>query len=125
MSKRIQFGGKERTLRYDIAAMLDMEAAMDGKPSGEIVASLGKWSFRAFVIVLWAGLKHEDKGLSLNLTRKHLEHYVTLAGSNIRQLRRDVTDAIEASAWYKQIDTEEDDDADGAEGDGAEPNPTQ
>jgi len=108
MATIIQFGQRERTLRYDIAAMLALEAAMDGKPSGEIVRSLQLWSFNALVLVLWAGLKHEDKNLTINLTRKHLEHYVDLPGSNIRQLRKDITDAIEASSWYKQIDTNDD-----------------
>jgi len=108
MEKTILFGQKERTLRYDIGAMLALETAMDGKPSGEIVRSLQLWSFNALVLVLWAGLKHEDKNLTINLTRKHLEHYVTLPGSNIRQLRKDITDAIESSSWYKQIDTNED-----------------
>jgi len=105
---KILFGQKERTLRYDIGAMLDLEAQMDGKPTGEIVRSLGAWSFRSLVLVLWAGLKHEDKGLTVSLTRRHLEHYVSLPGSNIKQLRKDITDAIEGSSWYRQIDTDDD-----------------
>lgn len=109
MTKTILFGEKSRTLRYDIGAMIALETAMDGKPTGEIIASLGRWSFTAFVLVLWAGLKHEDKNLTPKLVQKHLERYVTLEGANVRQLRKDVTEAIEASQWYQQIDPRDDD----------------
>ena len=122
MATRILFGQRERTLVYDIGAMVAMERAMDGKPTGEIIRSLGNWSFSALIVVLWAGLKHEDPKLSQALTQKHLEHYVDLPGANIKQLRKDITDAIEGSSWYKQIDA---DDEPEASGDGDEPNPTR
>jgi len=115
VEKRIVFGQRERALRYDIAAMLALEEAMGGKPTGEIVASLQRWSFTAMVLLLWAGFRHEDKTLTQSQTRRALEAFIGEPDSNIRQLRKDITDAIETSSWYKQIETstqedEEDDD---------------
>lgn len=110
--KRVVFGNRERVLRYDIAAMLALEEAMDGKPTGEIVASLQRWSFTAMVLLLWAGFRHEDKTLTQSLVRKMLEQFVSDESNNVRQLRKDITDAIEGSQWYRQIETstqEEDD----------------
>ena len=98
----ILFGGSSRTLKYDIAAMIDLEAALNGKSTGEIVASLANWNFTALVLALWAGLKHEDPKLKPAAVQKHLERYIGLPGSNLRQLRDAVRESIEASAWYKQ-----------------------
>jgi len=110
------FGQRERTLRYDIAAMLALEEAMAGKPSGEIVASLQRWSFTAMVLLLWAGFKHEDKNLTQSQTRRALEAFINEPNANIRQLRKDITEAIESSSWYKQIEVsaaeDEEEDAD-------------
>jgi hypothetical protein len=111
------FGQRERVLRYDIAAMLALEEASDGKPTGEIVASLQRWSFTAMVLLLWAGFRHDDKALTQQQTRRALDAYVKEPGANIRQLRKDITEAIEASAWYKQIETTSDDDVEREEQD--------
>lgn len=106
------FGQRERTLRYDIAAMLALEEAMNGKPTGDVVASLQRWSFTAMVLLLWAGFRHEDKTLTQAQVRKALDAYVREPSANIRQLRKDITDAIESSAWYKQIEVRADEDDD-------------
>ena len=110
MEKRMVFGQKERTLRYDIAAMLALEEASGGKPTGAIVASLQQWSFTSLVLLLWAGFRHEDRGLTQASVRRALEAYVSEPNANVRQLRKDITDSIEASAWYKQIEAKDDDD---------------
>lgn len=113
MSTTILFGEKSRELKYDIGAMIALEGAMDGKPSGEIIADLGRWSFTSFVIALWAGLKHEDNSLSPKSVQRMLERYVTQDGANVRALRKQVTDAIEDSQWYRQVDPDaSDSDAD-------------
>lgn len=112
MATTILFGERSRTLRFDIAAMLELEAAMGGKSTGEILASLASWSFTSLVLVLWAGLLHEDRQLTPKLVRKYLTTYVDLPGADLRQLRKDVSGAIEASAWFKQAyQSEEDGDA--------------
>jgi hypothetical protein len=116
------FGQRERVLRYDIAAMLALEEASDGKPTGEIVSSLQRWSFTAMVLLLWAGFRHEDKSLTQAQTRRALEAFVNEPHANIRQLRQDITNAIEGSAWYRQIEATTDDDVEQEEQD-ADANP--
>lgn len=115
---QVLFGGRTRTLNYNIAAMIALESAMDGKSTGEIVGSLANWNFTALVLALWAGLKHEDDKLKPAKVQRYLEQYVELPGANLRQLRDDVRAAIEASSWYRQAistddepatDTEEED----------------
>ena len=120
MDKRFVFAQRERTLRYDISAMLALEEASGGKPTGAIVASLQQWSFTSLALLLWAGFRHEDKSLTQSQTRRALEVFVNEPNANVRQLRKDITDAIESSAWYKQIDASTEDDE---ELPGDEPNP--
>jgi hypothetical protein len=105
---QIAFGERFRVLKFDISAMLALEAAMDGKSTGEIVGSLANWNFTALVLALWAGLKHDDAKLKPASVQKMLERYVEQPGSNLRQLRDAVREAIESSAWYKQaVSTDE------------------
>lgn len=110
-SHEILFGERVRTLRFDIAAMIDLEAAMGGKSTGEIVASLASWNFTALVLALWAGLKHEDRKLKAPSVQAMLERYVTQEGANLRHLRDTVRECIQASTWYRQAVSDEDDDA--------------
>jgi hypothetical protein len=98
----ILFGERSRTLKFDIDAMISLEAAMDGKSTGDIVGSLANWNFIAFTMALWAGLKHEDPKLKPPAVQKMLARYVNQPGANLRQLRDAVREAIESSAWYKQ-----------------------
>lgn len=110
--KEILFGERSRTLRFNIAAMIDLEAAMGGKSTGEIVGSLASWNLTSLVLALWAGLKHDDKDLKPSSVQTMLERYVTQEGSNLRKLRDDVRAAIQASDWYRQaISTDDDDEA--------------
>jgi hypothetical protein len=105
----ILFGERSRALKFDIDAMISLEAAMDGKSTGDIVGSLANWNFTALVLALWAGLKHEDPKLKPASVQKMLTRYVNLPGANLRQLRDAVREAIESSAWYKQAISTDDD----------------
>lgn len=116
-NNEILFGERSRTLRFDIAAMIDLEAALGGKSTGEIVGSLAAWNFTVLVLALWAGLKHEDRKLKASSVQAMLERYVTQPGANLRQLRDAVRESIQASEWYRQAISSEDDDV--AEGDTA------
>lgn len=102
MPRTILFGERERALRFDIAAMLDLEAAMGGKSTGEIVAGLASWNLTALVLVLWAGLKGDQPKLTVASVRAMLERYVTQEGANLRVLRDQVREAIEDATWFQQ-----------------------
>jgi hypothetical protein len=105
----ILFGGAARTLKFDIAAMIALESATGGTSTGQIVASLANWNFTNLVLALWAGLRHEDEKRQVSTVQRWLEKYVTLPGSNLRQLRDAVRAAIEASTWYRQAISADDD----------------
>jgi hypothetical protein len=90
----ILFGERSRALKFDIDAMISLEAAMDGKSTGDIVGSLANWNFTALVLAS---------------VQKMLTRYVNLPGANLRQLRDAVREAIESSAWYKQAISTDDD----------------
>jgi hypothetical protein len=118
-ANQILFGGATRTLKFDIAAMIALENAMDGKSTGEIVGSLANWNFTALVLALWAGLRHEDEKRQAKRVQKWLEQYVELPGANLRQLRDEVRASIEASTWYRQaISSDDADEAGDDEEDG-------
>jgi len=54
---------KERHLRYDLNALVDIEEAT-GKPLSEIFTDTANMSMKNFRILLWAGLKSEDPALT-------------------------------------------------------------
>jgi hypothetical protein len=55
------------------------------------------------VIALWAGLKHEDAALNINLVRKYFRTYEKLPGADIKGLFTAVLDALKQSQWYQQV----------------------
>jgi hypothetical protein len=78
----IEFGGKTRHLHYDIAALRDLEAAMDGRPLRMILQDILQYGINATVLSLWAGLKHEDRTLNFKLVGTMYETYLK-TGSHI------------------------------------------
>lgn len=111
----IAFGNRERHLRFDIDAMLALEAAT-GKTTGEVVADLARISFTTLAYALWAGLKHEDPSLTPKLVIKYLQTYEKLAGASLKDLRKAVSDAIDESAWFQQLSAEDTSEEDAGEG---------
>lgn len=102
----ILFGNKERKLRFDVEAMLDLEAALN-KTTREVMSDLAMLSFNTLVVALWAGLKHEDTALNINLVRKYFRTYEKLPGADIKALFKAVLDALKQSQWYQQVTAEE------------------
>ena len=49
---------RPRLLKFDLAAIRDLERALDGKPLGAIVNDLQNLGINSLVMALWAGLKH-------------------------------------------------------------------
>jgi hypothetical protein len=102
---RIEFD-RPRSLHYDLAAIRDLEKALDGKPLGVIVNDLANMGVNSFVFALWAGLKHEDRGLTPNLVTKRLEAYLKDAGEpgsdkKLSLLADAINDALEESGLFR------------------------
>lgn len=103
---------KPRQLRYDLAAIKDLENALGGEPLGKIVSNLGQMGINALTMSLWAGLKHEDRTLTPNLVTKLLEKYLD-DGKSLKKLMTAVNDAIDQSGLFKSVESEEDEAAAG------------
>lgn len=96
---------RPRNLRFDIAAVRDLEAALGGQPLGLIWQQLGNMGINALCLALWAGLKHEDRGLTQNLIVKIVEKYIA-NGGKLKPVISAVTEAFEASDVFKSLDEE-------------------
>jgi hypothetical protein len=91
---------RTRHLQFDLAAIRDLENAMGGEPLGVIVGRLANLGVNAIVLTLWAGLKHDDRGLSPKLVEKRLTTYLA-AGGKLGTLADGINDALEASGLFK------------------------
>lgn len=96
---------KPRQLHFDLAAVRDLEAAMNGKPLASIVNDLVNLGVTALVLALWAGLKHEDRALNPKLVEKMLSRYIEQKKS-LRVLGRALNDAIEETGLFRSEDDE-------------------
>ena len=98
---------KPRQLKYDLAAIRDLEAQMGGEPLGVIVGRLANLGVNALVLALWAGLKHEDRALTPHLVTLRLEKYLK-DGKPLRALADAINDALEESGLFKSAASEAD-----------------
>ena len=77
----ITLGGKERRLRYDINAAAEMEELMGGKSLLYVLGSPMAAGFSAIRVLLWGGLKHADKGLTLQRVGLLMQEYMEAGGN--------------------------------------------
>jgi hypothetical protein len=96
---------KTRTLKFDLKAIKDLEAAMGGKTLDDVIRDVLNGGITAIVVALWAGLKHEDQTLSINLTTKILQTYID-EKKNVRKLGRALGEAFMETGLLKSADEE-------------------
>lgn len=96
---------KPRNLRFDLAAVRDLEAALGGKPLASVINDLSMLGVNALVLSLWAGLKHEDRGLNPKLVERMLEAYISDKKS-LRTLGRAVNDALDETGLFRTDEPE-------------------
>jgi hypothetical protein len=84
---------KPRRLHFGVKDIEDLEAALDRKPLLTIMHDVGNLGVTAMVTTLWAGLKHEDPHLTINLTRKIFQSYLKEKKS-MRVLGKALRDAL-------------------------------
>lgn len=104
MFTSFEFEGGRR-LRYDIAAIQDLENNT-GKPLASIIRDLQNVGIGTLITAIWVGLKHEEPSLNPNLVRKRLEKHIA-AKKPLSPLFRAVSDAIEASGVFAGEDEDE------------------
>lgn len=98
---------KTRRLRFNISAFRNLEDAMGGQSIGAIVRLLGGLSFTATVAAIWAGLRHEDRKLTILDTEKLLDNFVE-NGGDLSKLTRTINDAIGESAAFRAMTSQDD-----------------
>lgn len=92
----ITLGGKERKLRYDINAAADMEELMGGKSLLYVLGNPMSAGFSAIRVLLWGGLKHAEKGLTLQRVGLMMQEYMEEGGS-METLAGKICDAVRKS----------------------------
>lgn len=60
----IEIGGKTRTLKFDLNALVEVEDRLKLGGMNEVIPLLERISIRAVRCLLWAGLVHEDPTLT-------------------------------------------------------------
>lgn len=111
----ITIGGKERRLRYDINSAAEMEELMGGKSLLYVMANPQAAGFSAIRILLWGGLKHAEKGITLQRVGLMMQEYME-AGGSFGELAGKIGEAIKASkimgeSLAGEEDTQEETDA--------------
>lgn len=96
---------KPRLLHFDLAAVRDLEASLNGKPLAAIVLDITQLGVNALVLSLWAGLKHEDRTLNPKLVERILSGYINQKKS-LRVLGRALNDALEETGMFRNEDEE-------------------
>lgn len=94
---------KPRELKFDLRAIKDLEANLNGQPLGLIVQHIAQLGITAMTMALWAGLKHEDRAMTPSLATKLLESYVQERKS-LTKLGTALSDAIEESGLFRGED---------------------
>lgn len=98
---------KPRRLRFDIPALRDLETAMGGKPIGQIVGELQQVGVTAIVTALWAGLRHDDRTLTIARVTALLETHLENAPlGSIHDVMRQIDTALRASTVLRGADAE-------------------
>jgi hypothetical protein len=89
---------KQRKIRYGIRELRDLERVL-GKPVGEVLADFAKLGADSLAAVLWAGLKHEDKRLSIDAALDLIDAYLT-NGGELGDLRAAINEALVLSGYF-------------------------
>lgn len=95
----IELGGKSRRLRYDFNAIADIEA--EAKTGIQILLSEERIGFNTMRLLLWAGVKHEERGLTVSKVGDMLQELIQ-SGGDITSPMGKIMEALEASGvWGK------------------------
>lgn len=99
-SVRTDLFDRPRTLRYDVNALADVEPLIGGSIFMVLSQESNVIRFSVLRALLWAGLKHEDAGLTLNQVGV-LMQTAFLAGRDLTDVMKAVNDGILASGLFK------------------------
>ena len=90
--------GRPRRLRFDVNALADAEERL-GMGLGRIMQQ--EASFALLRVLLWAGLKHEDRRLTPEAAGALLQQYIA-GGGDLETVAARVMEAILASGLFSE-----------------------
>jgi hypothetical protein len=86
----IELGGKTRTIKFDYNSICDMEEKANmGIP--QIMSENA--GFNTLRLLMWSGLKHENRGLTLDMVGLWIQKYLD-EGNELEKLYSDVAKAL-------------------------------
>lgn len=91
---------KPRRLIFDMEAMELLEAGLNGLPLRDVVDRIKGMSIPTLCVALWAGLKNDDKALTLSLTKKFVKKAIYEDGRSYNELSDAVADALDKSGIF-------------------------
>ena len=71
----IKLDGKDRLLRYDINSVTRIEELFGGKSLITMLSNPAYFGFSLIRALLWGGLRHREKGLTLDRTGILMQEY--------------------------------------------------
>ena len=96
---------KTRHLHFDLAAMRDLELALNGRPLGAILNDLSSMGINVLVLATYHGLKHEDKALNPKLVERILQTMLK-DKRNLQELYTALPKALEETGMFRTEDTD-------------------
>ena len=103
----ITLGGKERRLKYDINAAAEMEELLCGRSLLFILGNPASAGFSVMRTLLWGGLKHAEKGLTLQRAGLLMQEFLD-AGGTLEALSETIGEAVRRSGILGNLgDSEE------------------
>jgi hypothetical protein len=90
----IELGGKVRLLRYDFNAIADIEEA--AQTGIGVLLGAERVGLHSMRLLLWGGLKHEERGLTVQRVGVMVGEYLQ-GGGKLEELGERLAEAINAS----------------------------
>lgn len=108
----IKLGAKERPLRYDINTVTRIEELFGGKSLITMLSNPAFFGFSLIRALLWGGLRHREKGLTLERTGIMIQEYLDDGGS-LADISDKVMSALMEAGIFKAPEESEETDEEG------------
>lgn len=99
----IHLGGKDRPLKFTLAAIDELEEATNGKGLAELFnrENLSRLSVKELITSLWIGVKHGGEGnLSRDRIRTMLDRDLEVGRTDLKQVIETVYGAVQKSTAF-------------------------
>ena len=112
----IELMGKLRRIKFDYNALADLEDTA-GKSIGTLFTDESNIGFSTIRLLVWAGLRHDERGLTLQRTGLMIDQYMS-DGGELSTLLQPFFAALKACKAFKSGGDEGDDESKNLEAEG-------